>query len=53
MTPENRQPKGNIYEATILLDDYLEMLWTNQPKMRMIKRVSADLRRMTVKRGMK
>ena len=51
MALSNKQPKWDIYEAAILLDGYLEMLRTNQPKARIIKRVSADLRRMAVNRG--
>lgn len=51
MAPSNRQPKWDIYEAVILLDGYLEMLQTNQPKARIVKRVSADLRLMAVNRG--
>lgn len=51
MAPGNRQPKWDIYEAVILLDGYLEVLQTNQPKARIVKRVSADLRQMAVNRG--
>lgn len=51
MATGNRQPKWDIYEAVILLDGYLEVLLANQPKARIVKRVSADLRRMAVNRG--
>lgn len=51
MAPGNRQPQWDIYEAVILLDGYLEVLQANQPKARIVKRISADLRRMAVNRG--
>ena len=51
MASSNRQPKWDIYEAVILLDGYLEMLRTNRSKMQIVKRISADLRRMAVNRG--
>jgi len=51
MAPGNRQPKWDIYEAVILLDGYLEVLQANQPKARIVKRVSADLRQMAVNRS--
>lgn len=51
MAPSNRQPKWDIYEAVILLDGYLELLRTNQPKVRIMKRISTDLRLMAVNRG--
>lgn len=51
MAPSNRQPKWDIYEAVILLNGYLEVLQGTQPKARIVKRVSADLRRMAVNRG--
>lgn len=51
MAPGNRQPKWDIYEAVILLDGYLEVLRGTQLKARIVKRVSADLRRMAVNRG--
>lgn len=51
MAPGNRQPKWDMYEAVILLDGYLEVLQANQPKARIVKRVSADLRRMAVNRS--
>lgn len=51
MEPVTRQPKWDIYEAVILLDGYLEVLRANQPKLRIVKRVSMDLRRMAVNRG--
>ena len=47
----NRQPKWDIYEAAILLNGYLEGLKANQPKSKIVKRVSADLRQMAVNRG--
>ena len=46
MIKSNKQPKWDIYEAVILLDGYLEVLQTNQPKAQIVRRVSADLRRM-------
>ena len=51
MISGNKQPKWDIYEAVILLDGYLEWLNTNQPKTKIIKRISADLRRMATHRG--
>lgn len=51
MEPIKRQSKWDIYEAVILLDGYLEALRANQPKARIVKRVSMDLRRMAVNRG--
>ncbi|MGN0182107.1 MAG: hypothetical protein ACI4DP_06815 [Candidatus Ornithomonoglobus sp.] len=51
MVSNNRQPEWNIYEAVILLDGYLETLRTNQSKSQIVKRVSSDLRRMALNRG--
>lgn len=51
MASGNKQPKWDIYEAVILLDGYLEWLNTNQPKAKIVKRISADLRRMATNRG--
>lgn len=51
MASGNKQPKWDIYEAVILLDGYLKWLNTNQPKTKIIKRISADLRRMATNRG--
>lgn len=51
MAPGNRQPKWDIYEAVILLDGYLEVLRGTQLKARIVKRISAGLRRMAVNRG--
>lgn len=51
MAPGNRQHKWDIYEAVILLDGYLDVLQGTQLKARIVKRVSADLRRMAVNRG--
>ncbi|NCB25667.1 MAG: hypothetical protein EOM62_09380 [Bacteroidia bacterium] len=51
MAPSNRQPQWDIYEAVILLDGYLKALQANQPKARIVKHVSADLRRMAANRG--
>lgn len=53
MAPGSRQPKWDIYEAVILLDGYLEVLQANQPKAQIVRRVSADLRRMAINRGIK
>lgn len=50
---DNRQPKWDIYEAVILLDGYLETLLGNQPKVRIIRRISTELRQMAVNRGIK
>ena len=52
MSSKIRQPKWDIYEAVILLDGYLETLHDNCPKLRVVKRVSADLRKMAVNRGL-
>ena len=46
-----QQPKWDKYEAVILLDAYIEMLNSDLPKLRIIKRVSADLRRMAANKG--
>ena len=51
MASSNRQPKWDIYEAVILLDGYLDTLRTNRLKAQIVKRISADLRRMAVNRG--
>lgn len=51
MTPGNRQPKWDIYEAVILLEGYLEVLQAKRSKAQIVKRVSADLRRMATNRG--
>jgi len=51
MAWSNRSLKWDIHEAVILLDGYLEVLRANQPKARIVKRISADLRRMAVNRG--
>lgn len=51
MASGNKQPKWDIYEAVFLLDGYLEWLNTNQPKVKIVKRISADLRRMAMNRG--
>lgn len=52
MIVATREPKWNIFEAAILLDGYLEMLKTNQPRAKIVKRISIDLRQMAVNRGM-
>ncbi|MEG1384315.1 MAG: hypothetical protein RSD08_03355 [Oscillospiraceae bacterium] len=46
-----RQPEWTIYEAVVLLHGYLEATKGNLPKLHIIKRVSADLRRMAANRG--
>jgi len=46
-----RQPKWDIYEAVILLDGYLEAQHGSQPKSHIVKRISVDLRRMALNRG--
>lgn len=46
-----QQPKWDKYEAVILLDAYIEMLNSDAPRPRIIKRVSADLRRMATNKG--
>ncbi len=51
MALSNLQPNWDIYEAVILLDGYLEILKTNQAKSQIVKRVSSDLRKMAVNRG--
>jgi len=51
MTLGTRQPKWDIYEAVILLDGYLEAQQGSQPKSHIVKRISADLRRMALNRG--
>lgn len=52
MARGKRQPKWDIYEAAILLDGYLEVLRANLPKARVVKRISQNLRRMPMRRGM-
>lgn len=44
----NRQPAWTIHEAVILLDGYFETVKGGQPRLRIIKRVSEDLRTMAV-----
>lgn len=51
MNAGKRQPKWDIFEVAILLDGYLETLQKNQPRMRIIKRVSEQLRNMAINRG--
>lgn len=46
-----RQPLWNIYEAVILLDGYLELLRKEQPRLRIIKRISHELRQMAMNQG--
>lgn len=53
MTQKKRPPKWDIYEAAILLDGYLEILQKKQPKVQIVKRLSAELRQMAVNRGIK
>jgi hypothetical protein len=45
------QPNWDIHETVILLDAYFEVLQATQPKARIVKRVSMDLRRMAANRG--
>ena len=47
-----KQPKWDIYEAVVLLDGYLEMCQSKQSRKQIIRRVSSDLRRMAVNRGL-
>lgn len=47
-----KQPKWDIYEAVVLLDGYLEMCQSKQSRKQIIGRVSSDLRRMAVNRGL-
>lgn len=47
-----RQPSWDLYEAAILLEGYLEVYQDKKPRDEIIKRVSADLRRMSLNRGM-
>ena len=47
-----KQPKWDTYEAVVLLDGYLEMRQSQQPRKQIIGRVSSDLRRMAVNRGL-
>lgn len=47
-----RQPQWTIYEAAILLDGYLESNEKHLPKMRIVKRISDELRQMAVNSGM-
>lgn len=51
MALNSKQPRWDIYEAVILLEGYLETLQGIQSKSQIIKRTSADLRRMAVNRG--
>lgn len=43
----NRQPAWTLHEAVILLDGYFETVKGEQPRLRIIKRISEDLRTMT------
>ena len=49
----NRQPKWDIYESVILLDGYLELQQKKEPRAWVIRRISADLRKMAINRGEK
>lgn len=51
MALSSKQPRWNIYETVILLEGYLETLQGIQSKSQIIKRISADIRRMAVNRG--
>lgn len=51
MALSSKQPLWDIYEIVILLEGYLETLQGIQSKSQIIKRISADLRRMAVNRG--
>ena len=51
MALSSKQPRWDIYEAVILLEGYLETLQGIQSKSQIIKRISADLRRMAINRG--
>lgn len=51
MASNSRQPKWDIYEAIILLDGYLESFQKKEPKRRIVKRISVELREMAVNRG--
>lgn len=51
MVLSSKQPRWDIYETVILLEGYLETLQGIQSKSQIIKRISADLRRMAVNRG--
>lgn len=51
MALSSKQPRWDIYEIVILLEGYLETLQGIQSKSQIIKRISADLRRMAVNRG--
>ena len=47
----SHQPKWDIFEAAVLLNGYLEMKKGIQPKSHIVKRISSDLRRMAINRG--
>lgn len=51
MNAGKKQPKWDIYEAAILLDGYLEAQQKSQPRIRIIKRVSEQLRNIAISRG--
>lgn len=51
MALSSKQPRWDIYETVILLEGYLETLQGIQSKSQIIKRISVDLRRMAVNRG--
>ena len=53
MANNNRQPKWDIYESVILLDGYLELQQKKEPRAWVIRRISADLRKMAINRGEK
>lgn len=46
-----RQPAWNIYEAVILLDGYIDVMKKQQPRLRVIKRISIELRQMAINQG--
>ena len=52
MALKSNQPKWDIYEAVVRLGGYLELLQTPYPRVRIIKRISRDLRTMAVNRGL-
>lgn len=52
MTAGNRPPKWDIFEAVILLKGYLDVIEKNEPKSKVVKRVSMDLRKMAINRGL-
>lgn len=49
----SKKPKWDIFEAAILLDGFLQTQLKMQPKLKIIKSISLQLRQMAINRGLK